>query len=252
MAKPIFPRARSAFVKFFAKPHAFEFIAAWFASFGGTANAIRAFNAPEYQETISGFWVAWLWALAAGGGLLFTVCKVIATSLSKDDKSTDGLIGALTMLWGSMKARHRGVPNPRLRLTIFQLVGNDQLEQVLDYVGDARGGGKMGRRFNSRTGVIGNAIRTHQPVVGNRETDDFEAYVRELVRDWSYMESEARSLSKETRSMLAVPLRESDVSPVMGVLYIDSVVPGFFTRRQQIAVYYAAITIASYASEQYK
>jgi hypothetical protein len=90
--RPRFPRARSRLVKFFAKPAAYEFIATWFALFGGSANSIRAFNAGEHLP-------GYLWAIAATGGFVFTACKQFASYLAVDsDSATDGLVGALVTL----------------------------------------------------------------------------------------------------------------------------------------------------------
>jgi len=151
-----------------------------------------------------------------------------------------------------MEAIYRGDIPPQLRVTIFHPVGNDRLEQVIDYVGDARGGGRAGRQCNARAGVIGAAFRSREARVANRSNGDDDAYIRELVDLWGYNEPEAKALSMETRSALAVPLQESSTSDLVGILFLDAVVPNFFNRRQQSAALLASSAIAKYAAFRFK
>ena len=251
MSRTILPRARNALTKFFLKPVAYEFIVAWFALLGGAANAIRAFATPEAGR--GDHWavaVGLLWAAAALGGFIFTLLRSLASYWAVND-ATDGLVGAVTCLQFTMEALYRGEASPRLRITIYHPVGTEKLEQVIDYVGDSRGGGRAGRIRSARAGVIGAAYRSREARVANRSNDDLEAYVREMVNEWSYTEEEARTLSPETRSAFAVPLQESSTSPLIGILFLDAVVPNFFAKRQQAAALLASSAIARYAAVRY-
>jgi hypothetical protein len=252
--RTILPRARSALTKFFLKPVAYEFIVAWFALLGGAANAVRAVAAPEAgRGELWAVTVIVLWSAAALGGFIFTFCKCVASYWATND-ATDGLVGAITCLQFTMEALHRGPPQspPQLRITIYHPVGKDKLEQVIDYVGHARGGAKARRQCNARAGVIGAAYRSREARVANRVNDDLEAYIQELVNEWSYTEEEARALSPETRSAFAVPLQESSATPLIGILFLDAVTPKFFTKRQQFAALMASSAIARYAAVRYK
>ena len=254
MPRTVLPRARSALTKFFLKPLAYEFIVAWFALLGGAANAIRAIAAPEAgRGEVWAVAVVILWSAAALGGFLFTLCKCLASYWATND-ATDGLVGAVTCLHLTMEALHRDPSStpPQLRITIFHPVGKDKLEQVIDYVGDSRGGGKAGRLCNARAGVIGAAFRSREARVANRSSDDVEAYIQELVNYWSYTDEEARALSPETRSVFAVPLQESSTTALIGILFLDAVTPNFFTKRQQFAALIASSAIAKYAAVRYK
>lgn len=245
---PRLPRVNK--LKVFAKPHAFELAVATFAFLGGIANAIRAFISPDY----TGFWgwsVAWLWMMCAAGVLVFTGLKTAASYIKSNDEPPDGVIGALLTIHRCMIALHRGPVNPRLRLTIFRPEG-DHLEQVVNYVGDDRGGGKAGRSLNCRQGVIGAAFRAGEGREMDRPTDDWESYVEELVKVWGFRKEEAEKISPEVRSCFAFPLRENEGEPVIGVLYADAVVPGFFNRRQQFVVYLGSIAIAEFAARRYQ
>jgi hypothetical protein len=71
-----------------------------------------------------------------------------------------------------------------LRSTIHVPDGDDTLVQVLDYVGDQRGGATKGRRFSVSCGAIGKACRERQACGGARDTEDREAFIRELIREY--------------------------------------------------------------------
>jgi hypothetical protein len=149
-----------------------------------------------------------------------------------------------------------GVPPPSLRITIHRLVKEgEQLEQVVDYVGDnRRRKNTAGRHFSATSGIIGKAVREREPQVGRRVSDDREKFVKELILNWGYTDKQARSISHDSRSWMAIPLFDPDdeAGPVMGVLFLDSVEGDFFNALRQELAKSACIGIARFVQTRYR
>ena len=91
------------------------------------------------------------------------------------------------------------------------------LMQLTDYVGER--GGQKGRITTLEKGIIGRCART-----GTRETVNFsdeDDYLRRMIREFGFSESEARSHTKSARSYLAQPLVSKE-GITIGVLYFFS------------------------------
>src|SRR5262249_24367409 len=108
-----------------------------------------------------------------------------------------------------------------------------------------------GRTFSIRSGVIGKAVRARGVVMVMRQSDEYEAFVDELVREWAYTEHDARKLSSDRRSWMAVPVFDSG-SVVCAVVYLDSNQTDFFTPELQQIILDASGGIATYVNEAYR
>ena len=142
-----------------------------------------------------------------------------------------------------------------LRLTVHKPVkGGSELEQVIEYVGDQRcGKPSAGRRFPSQSGIIGEAFRNCETVVGDRIKPDYENYVKELVGKWHYVEKEARTRNPASMSWLAIPLvSEGEPKSVAGVVYADSTLPGFFDEDKVYVAQVSCAGIARFVESRYK
>jgi hypothetical protein len=140
-----------------------------------------------------------------------------------------------------------------LRITIHRALDDgEKLVQILDYVGDGRGGPTAGREFLANCGSIGQALRTKEAVLGKRTEIDYEKYVDELVRIWHYTEVQARKMNHQTMSWSSVPLAlEGNGSRIEAVLYLDSTNPDFFTEERLNAILAASVGIARFVKKRY-
>lgn len=138
-----------------------------------------------------------------------------------------------------------------LRLTVHVAISDHQLQQVLDYVGDERGGFTAGRVSPIRSGIAGHVYRTREAFAAERFEEGYEGYVSELIRDWGYIEKDARKLSPSTRSWMAVPLIAPSTSKIQGILYLDSTDRSFFTATRQRLVINAADGVARFVARRY-
>jgi hypothetical protein len=134
---------------------------------------------------------------------------------------------------------------------MFTLVTSDPLEQLLPYIG---GDGKPpGRRFSIRSGIIGKAVREKTPYASFRENDNHEAFIKELVANWSYTEHDARQVTSDRQAWMAIPIFGSPTSAsgVVAVVYLDSDQRNFFSKQVQKLALHAASGIATYIDERY-
>jgi hypothetical protein len=162
------------------------------------------------------------------------------------------LAGCLHTLYAVLLSDYPDDRDPRLRLTIHVPVdGGQHLMQVLDYVGDDRGGHTANRRFPIQSGITGRAFREGEMFVASRENDDYESYVQELVRLWSFTEGDARETDPATMAWLAIPLIDISTNLIEGVLYADSTDRAFFTESRQVLALHAAAGIAIFVGRRY-
>ncbi len=176
------------------------------------------------------------WLLLAGVVWLIVASFIkVANAYSQDrqqesEREYDGLNGALHAIHSSV-AEYVGFSDEekrggRLRTTIHRVVpstksGRDpeETEQLLPDIG---GSGKApGRKFSTRSGIVGKAVREEAPFVAVRESDDYEEYIRDLVSVWSFTETDARSLSPDRQAWMAIPIFGSS-REVVAVVYLDA------------------------------
>ena len=169
----------------------------------------------------------------------------------------DGLLGALHVIYG-MVSKRAGIEDNsgNLRTTLHRVVppaedgaSAEELEQLLPYVG-GRGNGP-GRTFSIRSGVIGKAVREKNAFAASRQSDDYEKFLSELVREWSYTDQDARKLTPDRRAWMAVPIFSPKMT-VAAVVYLDSSEKDFFTAELQQLIIEACSGVASYINEVYK
>jgi hypothetical protein len=199
---------------------------------------------------------------AAGWLLIASLIKILgAYAQDKEQKRQDdyeGLQGALYTLYGVAvsSVEMSGGSAAGLRATLHRVeipekkgVPPETLEQLLPYVGGM--GGPAGRTFSVRSGIVGKAVREKTTIAASRQSEDYQEYLADLVRDWAYTEEEARSLTSDRWSWLAVPIFGTDSRTVLAVAYLDSSERDLFTKEVRELVYGACQGIAAYIAEVY-
>jgi len=86
--------------------------------------------------------------------------------------------------------------------------------------------------------------------VAQRQNADYEAFLRELVQEWSYTPQDARALTPDRQAWMAVPIK--GISGVVAVVYLDSDQRELFTSEVQQLIVLACQGVASYISARYK
>lgn len=205
--------------------------------------------------------LGWVLLAAVGWLAVASVVKVLHAysqdrELARKD-DYEGLLGAVHVLYGAI-SKAVGITDRehgRLRVTLHRVVpppkrgdAAEELEQLLPYVGGS--GSAPGRTFSIRSGIIGKAVREKSVFAAHRESDDYEKFLSELVRDWAYTEADARKLSPDRRSWMAVPILGSK-SAVVAVVFLDSNEKDFFTSDIRELVINCCAGIASYINEVY-
>lgn len=204
------------------KPYAYDILIALFAALGGSAGVIRSLEGPKT-----------LVALFLGVGVSFVfvsavIKAIIQIKAAGRDESMHELQGCLEVLHSIVVLIHDVDKKAGLRITLHKpLDHSDEFIQVIEYVGDRRGGVCVGRKFNSQAGIIGACKRSGGSVWANRENDVFDDYVKELVVNWRFSGDSAEAVNQATMSWYAVPLTASD-GRLAGVVYLDSIRPAFF------------------------
>jgi hypothetical protein len=199
-----------------------------------------------------------LW-LGIGWLVLASLLKVLhAYSQDRDAKAQsehNDLLSALNVLVASVLAEAGGTEasDNTVRATIHRVVPPldkpSQYEQITPYVGGK--GGEAFRKFSINTGIVGKAARTGEAFALARETPDFNAYILELTRDWGYTPAEAKQLSSDIMSSMAVPVYSKE-RQVRAVVYIDSSRQNLFTTDEQKAVVAVGVKgIAAYFERRY-
>jgi hypothetical protein len=141
--------------------------------------------------------------------------------------------------------------DPRLRITVLIPIDDGQdLEQVLNYVGDGRGGSTVGRVFPAQSGIAGRAFREKAPWKGTRSRTE-TTYVQELVKRWQYTEADARARDQESLSWMAIPLVDENTKRVEAIVFLDAVSEDLFTGFVKDLALNACAGIALFASLRY-
>ena len=204
------------------------------------------------------------WLLVAGIAWLAVASVVRVLHARAQDREQkrredyDGLLGAMHVLYGLVGTR-AGIgasEHGRLRITIHRVVppvkrgaAAEELEQLLPYLGGTAGG--AGRRFSIRSGVIGKAVRVNGLVTASRASDDYPQFLGDLVRDWAYIEEDARRLTPDRQAWMAVPVAGARRT-VAAVVYLDSDDRTFFTNELRQIIVDACSGITSYVNEVYE
>ena len=180
--------------------------------------------------------------------LAVTILKyVVAWRKSSEKESPHELAGCLHTLHAIMLGTETAV----LRITIHVPVQGDQeIEQVMDYVGEFPERKTAGQRFPSQSGIAGASLRLKQALSGERGNDGLDSFIKELVRDWHYTEVDAKRCNLSARSWLAIPLL-NDEKAVEGVIFFDCDQKQFFSKERQDTALRAAAGIARFIKKRY-
>jgi hypothetical protein len=241
------PEPRRWYERLLLRSHAYDVALALFASFGGMAGVVRAFEGPSWVVGV-------LLGIASVGTLAFSISKICVDWWNSERlDSTHELEGCLQVLLSLIKARYDEQHKSGLRATIHKPTSNgDQFIQVVEYLGDERGGRCVGRKFSSTAGVIGQCAKEKTPVAGTRGNDVFREYVDELVQNWGFTPKAAKAVNSQTKAWYGVPIINPETEEVAAVVYLDSILPGFFDDsdlRRDVGDCCGGI--ASYVAERY-
>jgi hypothetical protein len=237
------PRRKTGLARLFNQTATYDFLIAIFASAVGWASALNYLSQGKP-------WLALAVAIGTASVLAVTSIKQgVAWAAQNKKESTHELDGCLHTLRAALDPGEC-----RLRLAIHVPVEQAEvLEQVTEYIGDRPKPGRVGRRFPINAGIIGKAYRENDVLIGRRQNDDYDDYIRELVRDWNYTEARARSLNPATREWMAVPISTGAGADaqVEAVLYLDANCRQFFNDARQELVLKAATGIANFVGKRY-
>jgi hypothetical protein len=241
--------------RFYEKKYVVELIAVLPPLVTAAVGALVSLADPA--KRILGWWLAG----ATGWLAVSSAIKVLhAAAQDRDRKRStdyDGFFGALCVLYEAVRrcVGQERVSDGTLRVTIHRVVPPkkrraevEQLEQLLPYVGGT--GGMAGRRFSVRSGIIGKAARAKDPFSSTRESDGHSDFVKELIHDWCFTEEDARSVTPDRQSWMAVPVLMTN-GTVSVVVSLDSSIPGFFTDEVQAIVLECCGGIKAYIAEVY-
>lgn len=218
-------------------------------------SAINYFWTPDKQR------LGWAMVVATGWLIVATFIKTGRARYRdcerRQRESPMDLSGCIRVMHGMLKvATGIGDEKRKLRITMYAVVQSNEgsgepetLEQILPYVGGD--GGKPPRTYSIRSGIIGRAARTHQMHHATRQNLDEQNFVDEMVSNWGFSESEARNLSTDRQSWLAVPINGPDSNSTLGVVYLDSSDPKFFTDEVIELVIEGCAEIAKFVHERY-
>lgn len=210
-----------------------------------SVNAAEEFQKPPPHF---GWWYVAAIVLALTIGIVKVAIEVARCKKRKRKDSPQDLTACLWVLYGTV-CRKCGISEEdqqTLRVTIHRLDG-EHLEQCVPYIGGDGSG--EGRRFSKRSGIIGRAVVTKQPLVGTRTNGDTNKFHDELAQVWHMPADEAKKVSQDRWSWMAVPLRGRSEPPA--VVYLDSSRPDFFTNEIQELVVGACQGVAAFIQQRY-
>lgn len=168
-------------------------------------------------------------------------------------KSPEGLRGSVYVLYAlAKKYLNIEEDDGTVRVTLYGVTEPrrdevEELEQVIAYVGSSRS--KIGRRYPVTVGLIGLAVRTGEPQIGQRTADNDDDYRKELIHQWGFTKEMAAEITIDRRSFIAIPIK-GEADEVIGVVYADSNLNGAFDLfiEELIAATYG---VAAYIRERY-
>jgi hypothetical protein len=212
--------------------------------------AIVGFSSAADQYGRGNIGLASLLALATAAALVLNFVKgAVSLAALRRKESPHELEGCLHTLHSVLLSSWEA--EGKLRIALHVPVGQGLLEQVTEYIGDTPKPGRVGRRFPANAGIIGRAFRENDNFVSQRENDNYEEYVKELVESWNYTEDLARLLNPAVMSWMAVPFHDPVRRKVEGILYLDSTNRDFFTDERQALILRAAAGIAVFIGRRY-
>jgi hypothetical protein len=242
------PRVRHWIWRLLSASQFYDALIATFAATGGIV-------ASQKLIVVDGWRVAgWLVAISAFGVCALSILRAVVTYRQQAKRESLHELEGCLMTIHAILAEDDSPDCQKeagLRLTVHVAISDHQLQQVLDYVGDERGGRSAGRVFPMQSGIAGHVYRMGRPFAARRSEEDYEGYVRELMRDWHYTKQDARKLNPSTRAWMAVPLLAPPASKILGILYIDSRDRDYFTPTREQLLIAAASGVARFANRRY-
>lgn len=124
-----------------------------------------------------------------------------------------------------------------------------EFQQLTNYVGGHQTG--FARTHSARPGIIGLVARYRQPFAMVRTSDNDEKFLEEMVLNWAFTWDEAKALSPDRRSWMAVPLTDGTDGPVVAVVYLDSKQDDFFGEDLQERIVDQSIALAERLRDRY-
>lgn len=197
-----------------------------------------------------GWWLITALAVAVIAGAFKIIVEIGRWKGRKHKDSPKDLSGCLCVLYETVRQKC-GIPTEdteTLRVTIHRLVG-EHLEQCVPYIGCSCDG--EGRRFSKRSGIIGRAVMSKQPMVGTRTNGDADQYHKELAEVWHMPPDEAKKVRQDRWTWMAVPLRSVKGAEPPAVVYLDSSKPDLFTTEIQNLVIWACFGVAAFIQQRY-
>jgi hypothetical protein len=128
-------------------------------------------------------------------------------------------------------------PPVRATIHVSDIVFDKYLYQLTEYFPDPASGGKVGRRFSQRFGIIGRAWRMNKSMARENAVASPENAVQQLIEHWGMTYEEAtKSRARQSPADLCVILRSEDEGNLpIGLLFIDSPNKGAFGSDQPSA-----------------
>ncbi|HEU0301999.1 MAG TPA: hypothetical protein VFR37_21265 [Longimicrobium sp.] len=218
-----------------------------------TAAVGALINLADPAKRTLGWWLAGATAWLVVASTVKVLHAAVQDRERKRVQEYDGLRGSLWVLYEAVRsaAGASTVGEGALRITIHRVVDGsrgERLEQLLPYVGGT--GGPPRRVFDVRSGVIGLAVRKKDVVTVSRKSNGPADLVRELVHDWGYTEDEARAISADRQTWMAVPMLSATQVP-LAVVSLDSSISDFFSPEIQKVVLGCCRGVGAYILEAY-
>jgi hypothetical protein len=118
-------------------------------------------------------------------------------------------------------------PSFRATVHVPDILFKESLYQLVDYYPRGRGG-RSGRTFSARFGILGKAWRSGESQVEREVTTERQA----LIRDWGMTVEEATEAGQGRKSFAAILLRDGGGTAI-GILYMDAEDGGVFGSEPQ-------------------
>lgn len=209
-----------------------------------------------YIDQVNG-WL-WLCLVAVFCCAVFNLVVQIFRARYRDTQvaakeSPQDLKGCLFVLHAmvSVRANSGAKPGMDWRLTVHRVVDSEQLEQCVEYVGGIQAeNGPPGRRFSSRSGIIGRCVMSKKPLLGRREAIDAKTFRDEMVEHWHIPVGEVKNLRDDRWAWFAVPILGSDGS-VISVVFADAADKDFFTADIQADIIRGSEAILAFVDSRY-
>ena len=192
------------------------------------------------------------WAFSLAGFLALVATSFIDLRKAKaQDNSVEPMEGAVEILWQLLVREDPACDPKGLRVCVHYFVGENQLEQLTNYVSanTIHRSGK-GRQFSTEFGVTGAALEKWKVAVEKLPAGkDVVTYLMETYR---IKREQAEDFCQDRKSWAAMPIGEQNRQ--LGVIFCDSSETDFFgnkgSRRRKI-LQSSAVGVAEFIARRY-